>query len=94
MSFVLKDIDDLEEPKGLKHFFFDNKIVKFVKESSIWSAKNLGKAAWILGTTFAITVLPLILELEREAMVEQMQQQQQALAQEQMKAQIRAQQGR
>ncbi|XP_057521564.1 mitochondrial import receptor subunit TOM9-2-like [Amaranthus tricolor] len=41
--------------------------------------KSTGKAAWILGTSFLVIALPLIIELERDGQLEAMELQQASL---------------
>ena len=42
-------------------------------------AKSTGKAAWIAGTTFLILVVPLIIEMDREAQLVEIEAQQASL---------------
>ncbi|GJX08310.1 mitochondrial import receptor subunit TOM9-2 [Tanacetum coccineum] len=42
-------------------------------------AKSTGKAAWIAGTTFLILVVPLIIEMDREAQLVELEAQQASL---------------
>ncbi|KAJ4956591.1 hypothetical protein NE237_013374 [Protea cynaroides] len=41
--------------------------------------KSTGKAAWIAGTTFLILVVPLIVEMDREQMLNELEMQQASL---------------
>lgn len=48
--------------------FVDNSV--YVTKKILWST---GKAAWILGTTFLVLGVPLIIEMDREAQLEQLE---------------------
>lgn len=48
--------------------YFDNTV--YVTKKILWST---GKAAWILGTTFLVLGVPLIIEMDREAQLEQLE---------------------
>jgi len=48
-----------------------------------WGWSKLGTFGWFASTTFLVMLMPLIFEVEREAMMKEMMQQQQAQAQQQ-----------
>ncbi|XP_050217091.1 mitochondrial import receptor subunit TOM9-2-like [Mercurialis annua] len=64
----------------------DSSIVKTAKQAAGDAAnvakklaKSTGKAAWIVGTTFLILVVPLIIEMDKEQQLNEIDLQQQSL---------------